>query len=149
MRGFADELFLGVAQAVKSLLSVLDSVEQTAKDTPPVDNGKSRFGNPAFKTFYDCVADVSLPFAVVSDFADVRLRAESDCSSCYNPWTRSFRRERAVGLLLRMLGQQDASRLRERDGAQLYLLVVSSDRVLWKKGRLMALCTGCVFENWE
>lgn len=37
---------------------MLGEVEQTVKDTPPVDNGKSRFGNPAFKTFYDRIAEV-------------------------------------------------------------------------------------------
>lgn len=46
------------AKALKSLLDVLGEVEQTVKDTPPVDNGKSRFGNPAFKTFYDRIAEV-------------------------------------------------------------------------------------------
>jgi serine/threonine-protein phosphatase 2A activator len=30
-------------------------VEVLAKETPPVDNAASRFGNPAFKTFYDKV----------------------------------------------------------------------------------------------
>jgi len=34
---------------------VLDRVEALAKETPPVDNAASRFGNPAFKTFYDKV----------------------------------------------------------------------------------------------
>ncbi|KAK4701429.1 serine/threonine-protein phosphatase 2A activator, partial [Phenoliferia sp. Uapishka_3] len=42
--------------AVDSLLAVLDEVEATVTATPPVDNGKSRFGNPAFKTFYDRIA---------------------------------------------------------------------------------------------
>jgi serine/threonine-protein phosphatase 2A activator len=40
------------------VLEALDRVEQIAKDTPPVDNSASRFGNPAFKTFYDRVHDV-------------------------------------------------------------------------------------------
>jgi hypothetical protein len=30
-------------------------VEALAKETPPVDNAASRFGNPAFRTFYDKV----------------------------------------------------------------------------------------------
>lgn len=33
-----------------------------AKETPPVDNKASRFGNPAFKTFYDKVNNVSSRF---------------------------------------------------------------------------------------
>ncbi|GAA6008422.1 peptidylprolyl isomerase RRD2 [Rhodotorula paludigena] len=44
------------SQAVSALVSVLDQVEQIYHDTPPVDNGKSRFGNPAFRDFYDKVA---------------------------------------------------------------------------------------------
>ncbi|GAA5838672.1 hypothetical protein JCM5353_006473 [Sporobolomyces roseus] len=39
-----------------ALVEVLEGVEAVAKDTPPVDNGKSRFGNPAFRDFYDKVA---------------------------------------------------------------------------------------------
>jgi serine/threonine-protein phosphatase 2A activator len=39
-------------------VAVLDSVAQIAKDTPPVDNAGSRFGNPAFKTFYDKLKEV-------------------------------------------------------------------------------------------
>lgn len=38
---------------------MLDSVLEIAKATPPVDNKLSRFGNPAFKTFYDRVAEAS------------------------------------------------------------------------------------------
>ena len=33
-------------------------MEALAKETPPVDNEASRFGNPAFKTFYDKVQQV-------------------------------------------------------------------------------------------
>ncbi|KAM0789454.1 hypothetical protein ACM66B_000276 [Microbotryomycetes sp. NB124-2] len=39
-----------------ALCDILDRVEQCVRDTPPVDNGKSRFGNPAFKDFYDKLA---------------------------------------------------------------------------------------------
>jgi serine/threonine-protein phosphatase 2A activator len=52
-------------QSTKAVLSLLDEVEQIIKDTPPVENGMSRFGNPAFRTFYDAVAAVcplSFPF---------------------------------------------------------------------------------------
>ena len=44
----------------KALLAVLDQVEQLVEDIPPVDNAKSRFGNPAFQTFYDRAAEVRL-----------------------------------------------------------------------------------------
>jgi serine/threonine-protein phosphatase 2A activator len=40
------------------LIEVLDRIEALAKETPPVDNAASRFGNPAFKTFYDKVQEV-------------------------------------------------------------------------------------------
>ena len=40
---------------------VLDRVEELAKATPPVDNKASRFGNPAFRTFYDKVQEVCVP----------------------------------------------------------------------------------------
>ena len=48
-----------LAQRTRSLLSILDSVMDIAKATPPVDNKLSRFGNPAFRDFYDRVGDVS------------------------------------------------------------------------------------------
>lgn len=40
-------------------MQLLDQVEQLVKDTPPVDNKSSRFGNPAFKDFYDKAFAVS------------------------------------------------------------------------------------------
>ena len=47
-----------IRQGVKAILDVLSKVEEMAKDTPPVENSGSRFGNPAFRTFYDKVAEV-------------------------------------------------------------------------------------------
>lgn len=46
-------------KAVQAILGILDEVEKIAQETPPVDNAASRFGNPAFKTFYDKVEAVS------------------------------------------------------------------------------------------
>ncbi|KAJ8522060.1 hypothetical protein ONZ45_g1319 [Pleurotus djamor] len=43
--------------AVIALLDILKRVEDIAKDTPPVENAASRFGNPAFRTFYDEASD--------------------------------------------------------------------------------------------
>ena len=43
---------------MRSLLSILDQVQLIADQTPPVDNGKSRFGNPAFRDFYDKLSTV-------------------------------------------------------------------------------------------
>lgn len=40
-------------------MDILDEVLEIAKATPPVDNKLSRFGNPAFKTFYDRVGAAS------------------------------------------------------------------------------------------
>ena len=40
------------------MLKILDSVDAIIDETPPVDNEKSRFGNPAFRTFYDAVQKV-------------------------------------------------------------------------------------------
>ncbi|KAI4518537.1 Phosphotyrosyl phosphatase activator [Schizophyllum commune Tattone D] len=42
---------------VHRVLELLDAIEQLAKDTPPIDNASSRFGNPAFRTFYDKVGE--------------------------------------------------------------------------------------------
>ena len=42
--------------AVSALLTVLDRVAALVEGTPAVDNGGSRFGNPAFRTFYDQLA---------------------------------------------------------------------------------------------
>ncbi|KAJ9102510.1 hypothetical protein QFC21_002910 [Naganishia friedmannii] len=46
--------------AINTILEILDQVESIARDTPPVDNAASRFGNPAFKTFYDKVEEQSV-----------------------------------------------------------------------------------------
>ncbi|KAE9405622.1 Phosphotyrosyl phosphatase activator [Gymnopus androsaceus JB14] len=44
---------------VQAILSILDRVEGIANAIPPVENSASRFGNPAFRTFYDRVAESS------------------------------------------------------------------------------------------
>lgn len=41
-------------------MSLLDRVEELVAGIPPVDNKASRFGNPAFRTFYDKVLEVGL-----------------------------------------------------------------------------------------
>ncbi|KAG9085450.1 Serine/threonine-protein phosphatase 2A activator 2 [Ceratobasidium sp. 370] len=46
------------SESVGSVIKVLEQIESIAQDTPPVDNNASRFGNPAFKTFYDKVQEV-------------------------------------------------------------------------------------------
>ncbi|ODN98014.1 serine/threonine-protein phosphatase 2A activator 2 [Cryptococcus amylolentus CBS 6273] len=54
------------SERTKPVLAVLDQVSELAHATPPVDNKLSRFGNPAFKTFYDKVSSsiVSLHEAI-------------------------------------------------------------------------------------
>ncbi|THU84548.1 Phosphotyrosyl phosphatase activator, partial [Dendrothele bispora CBS 962.96] len=47
------------SSSVKAILQILDKVEQVAKDTPTVENSASRFGNPAFRTFYDKINELS------------------------------------------------------------------------------------------
>lgn len=40
---------------INAILRLLDQIEQLAHETPPVENKASRFGNPAFRSFYDKV----------------------------------------------------------------------------------------------
>jgi serine/threonine-protein phosphatase 2A activator len=40
------------------MINVIDKVELLCQETPPVNNAASRFGNPAFRTFYDKVHEV-------------------------------------------------------------------------------------------
>ncbi|KAF9262725.1 Phosphotyrosyl phosphatase activator [Marasmius fiardii PR-910] len=47
------------SEGVKALLNVLSKVEEMVRDTPAVENSASRFGNPAFRTFYDKVQEAS------------------------------------------------------------------------------------------
>ncbi|KAJ7638172.1 Phosphotyrosyl phosphatase activator [Roridomyces roridus] len=47
------------SDGVTAVLSILDSVEATARAIPPVENAASRFGNPAFRTFYDRISELS------------------------------------------------------------------------------------------
>ncbi|KAK1225745.1 Serine/threonine-protein phosphatase 2A activator 2 [Marasmius sp. AFHP31] len=54
------------SEGVKAILEILDRVEEIAKDTPPVENSASRFGNPAFRTFYDRVQEVRTPYPIPS-----------------------------------------------------------------------------------
>ncbi|KIJ43842.1 hypothetical protein M422DRAFT_60272 [Sphaerobolus stellatus SS14] len=44
---------------VEAILSVLQKVQDLALATPPVDNAGSRFGNPAFRTFHDKLAEAA------------------------------------------------------------------------------------------
>ncbi|THH32628.1 hypothetical protein EUX98_g1550 [Antrodiella citrinella] len=48
-----------ISPNAQAIIDVLQRVEELVKDTPPVDNKASRFGNPAFRTLYDKVAEMS------------------------------------------------------------------------------------------
>lgn len=52
---------LGDAEVLdtRPLLDMIDAVDTIAQQTPPIDNAQSRFGNPAFQTFYDKVKESS------------------------------------------------------------------------------------------
>lgn len=45
------------SKGVLDILNILDHVESTAQSIPPVDNSGSRFGNPAFRDFYDKIKE--------------------------------------------------------------------------------------------
>ncbi|KAJ6498085.1 Phosphotyrosyl phosphatase activator [Mycena vitilis] len=47
------------SDGVTAVLAILDAVEDAAHSIPPVENAASRFGNPAFRTFYDRVLELS------------------------------------------------------------------------------------------
>ncbi|KAJ7237484.1 Phosphotyrosyl phosphatase activator [Mycena haematopus] len=47
------------SDGVTAVLGVLDTIEATAHAIPPVENAASRFGNPAFRTFYDRISELS------------------------------------------------------------------------------------------
>ncbi|KAH9474472.1 Serine/threonine-protein phosphatase 2A activator 2 [Psilocybe cubensis] len=51
-----------MSNGASAVLGLFDQVEKLAKETPPVDNKASRFGNPAFRTFYDKIAENSESF---------------------------------------------------------------------------------------
>ncbi|KAF8179868.1 Phosphotyrosyl phosphatase activator [Pholiota molesta] len=55
-----DECSISNGAAV--VLDLLDKVEKLAKETPPVDNAASRFGNPAFRTFTTSIPEISVYF---------------------------------------------------------------------------------------
>ncbi|KAG9306712.1 hypothetical protein G9A89_004259 [Geosiphon pyriformis] len=46
-----------ISQPVENIIAILDTVNSYCQEIPPVQNEKSRFGNPAFKDFYDRVQD--------------------------------------------------------------------------------------------
>ena len=84
------------AQLTRSLLALLDEVLHTVEHTPPVDNAKSRFGNPAFRDFYDKVHSVSRrtpPSVATSAFSQLGHSSRSSLdASCQHAaeWHRTI-----------------------------------------------------------
>ncbi|KAH8097092.1 Phosphotyrosyl phosphatase activator [Cristinia sonorae] len=48
-----------ISPAAQAIIDVLQRVQDLVAEIPPVDNKASRFGNPAFRTFYDRVSEIS------------------------------------------------------------------------------------------
>ncbi|KAI8140207.1 Phosphotyrosyl phosphatase activator [Fennellomyces sp. T-0311] len=46
---------MDVSKNVATIIQILETLLQYVKEIPPVENSKSRFGNPAFRDFYDRV----------------------------------------------------------------------------------------------
>ena len=44
---------------------MLDKIEEIVNNTPAVENSASRFGNPAFRTFYDKVSEARLSERII------------------------------------------------------------------------------------
>ena len=49
---------------MKGLVELLQKLESWVESIPPVDNKLSRFGNPAFRTWYDRAAQVNGKFKI-------------------------------------------------------------------------------------
>ena len=59
------------------MLDILDDISAMAHSIPPVDNKLSRFGNPAFRTFYDKVSEVIASCNMcLEPSADVKMSPE-------------------------------------------------------------------------
>lgn len=56
------------------MVDILRKVEEIAQGIPPVDNKASRFGNPAFRTFYDKIGEVCVPVSDDVNHADSTSR---------------------------------------------------------------------------
>jgi serine/threonine-protein phosphatase 2A activator len=114
-------------QAINAITSVLDNVEQLAVDTPPVNNSGSRFGNPAFKTFYDKLAAVRTHIIYIHTHTSSHADAAGALITRWPPRPPPTGNPRSMRLLYRGVGEPHTRRLRQRDGAQLSVLAVRAD----------------------
>ncbi|KAL0945999.1 hypothetical protein HGRIS_012275 [Hohenbuehelia grisea] len=87
---------------VKAILNVLDRVEEIAKETPAVENAASRFGNPAFRTFYDKVLEASP--ALHAELPNLPADAIPEISGYFNEsWGNRARIDYGSGMELNFL----------------------------------------------
>lgn len=65
------------------MIGILDAIDKLADKAPPVKNELSRFGNPAFRTFYDSV-QAAMP-QLHETFGDTYMQADGPlCElACY------------------------------------------------------------------
>jgi len=73
-------------QGTSAVLEILNQVEKVARETPPVDNAASRFGNPAFRTFYDKIEEVRRLKAQIT----ITLRLIFRPQQTYIPFYQTF-----------------------------------------------------------
>ena len=66
------------------MLEILDTVNSYCDEIPPIDNSQSRYGNPAFRDFYDRIAKVR-------SFSYQRQRHYAIGGILYNIPTRTLR----------------------------------------------------------
>lgn len=124
------------SQVTKSLLHLLDEVETIADETPPIDNAKSRFGNPAFQAFYDKIVSVSAVLILVltgleliKHFVHARHPPEIRTTPSTYPWSTTERDPSVERVSDRVMGKSYEDRLWKWDGTQFSLLVVSNSKL--------------------
>jgi hypothetical protein len=119
------------SQNVTNLLQVLERIKEIAHSHPPVDNKASRFGNPAFREFYDHIDQVSLSlfktthhFWAVVQYAH-NLNSRSGIGrTAWLAWCTRRETCRTIHLSHWIMGKSNADWLRKWHGTQLPLLAV-------------------------
>lgn len=93
-----------ISPGISALLDLLSEVGAVAKGIPPVQNSASRFGNPAFRTFYDKISEVGIPlFEVWHTFSNHRYQPlYIPVCRIYNPkqypkWKPTLKNRGAIG----------------------------------------------------
>ncbi|KAF8578827.1 Phosphotyrosyl phosphatase activator [Ramaria rubella] len=90
------------SSGIHAILAILNKVEEIAVNTPPVNNSGSRFGNPAFKTFYDKVTEIAP--SLHADIPDFPEEAISEVSAYFTEsWGNRTRVDYGSGMELNFL----------------------------------------------